>query len=355
MQLALSRLALLIGAGILIASSATADPVTAPVFDVPAIAETVAVQQAGDAADDSEIWHNAAAPEQSRIFATDKKRGLMVLDITGKLIEAFEIGRLNNVDLREGWTAGGESKVLIGTSDRTKLGITFFMLDPKSLKVTHLPESFIEAGLGDPYGLCFYRSRKDNRLYVFATGKDGEVRQFALTSDATGKVASTLVRSFPVGSISEGCVADDRTGHLYLAEEMKGIWRYGAEPEMGTTRDLIAAVDDKDLVADMEGLTLAPSGEDGGYLIASVQGNSSFALISLPETKLVGRFHIAANPDKNIDAVTGTDGVAVALGNFGAGLPDGLLVAQDDDNAGEAQNFKLVSWSDILAKLGTRR
>src|SRR5262245_52940909 len=114
MPLVLSRLAALICVGTLITTSATADPVTAPVFDVPAMAETVAVQQDGDAADDAEIWRNAAAPEQSRIFATDKKRGLMVLDLAGKLVESFEIGRLNNVDLREGWTAGGESKVLIG-------------------------------------------------------------------------------------------------------------------------------------------------------------------------------------------------------------------------------------------------
>jgi 3-phytase len=197
-----------------------------------------------------------------------------------------------------------------------------------------------------------YRSRKDDRLHAVVIGKDGEVRQFALRATAAGGVESELVRSFAVGSIAEGCVADDRTGHLYIAEEARGIWRYGAEPERGNERDLIAAVDGTDLVADIEGLTLAPSGEDGGYLVASVQGNSTFALISLPEPKLSGRFRVAANSERDIDIVTGTDGLALALGSFGADLPDGLLIVQDDDNTGAAQNFKLVSWSAVLSGLG---
>ncbi|MGE0024217.1 MAG: phytase [Hyphomicrobium sp.] len=351
MPLVLSRLALLVGACLLFAPPASADPV----FDVPADVETEAVQQEGDAADDAEIWRNAAHPEQSRIFATDKKRGFMVLDLAGKLIQFFELGRLNNVDLREDWTAGGDSRVLIGASDRTKLGITFFMLDPETLAVTHLAGSFIDAGLGDPYGLCFYRSRKDNALSAFVIGKDGEVRQFALAPSSAGEVEAKLVRSFAVGSIAEGCVADDRTGALYIAEETKGIWRYGAEPETGEARVMILPVDGKDIVEDIEGLTLAASGETGGYLVASIQGNSTFALISLPEGKLAHRFRIVEAPAVGIDAVTGTDGVAVATGDFGSHFPEGVLVAQDDENGGgTTQNFKIVSWASVLASLPTR-
>lgn len=322
-----------------------------PVFDVPAFAETTAAQQTGDAADDAEIWRNASQPEQSRIFATDKKSGLMVLDLAGKMIEFFPVGRLNNVDLRDGWTVNGEERVLVAASDRTKLGITFFLLDPKALAVSPLPDSFIAAGLGDPYGLCLYKSRKDTRLHAVVIGKDGEVRQFALRPTPAGGVESQLVRTLAVGSIAEGCVADDRTGFLYIAEEGRGIWRYGAEPESGDARELVAAVDGVDFVADIEGLTLAPSGENGGHLVASVQGNSTFALISLPEGKLAGRFRVAANPEKDIDLVTGTDGLAVALGSFGADLPEGLLVVQDDDNTGAAQNFKLVSWAEVSRRL----
>jgi 3-phytase len=323
------------------------------VFDVPAAAESVAAQDRGDAADDAEIWRNAANPAESRIFATDKKSGLFVLDLKGEKIDFFPVGKMNNVDLRDGWTAGGKSQVLIAVSDRTKLGITFFTLDTATLAVAPRERSFVAADVGDPYGMCLYRSAKTASLHAFVTGKTGDVRQFALKPSAEGEVEATLVRSFAVGSIAEGCVADDRTGALYIAEETVGIWRYAAEPESGAERTMVAAVDGKDLVADIEGLTLAPVGENGGYLVASIQGNSTFALIALPDEKLVAHFRITESA--GVDAVSGTDGVAVTTGDFGPNFPNGVLVAQDDENAGgTAQNFKIVSWAAVLAGLPVR-
>jgi 3-phytase len=186
-------------------------------------------------------------------------------------------------------------------------------------------------------------------LFAIVIGKDGEFRQFGLTASDQG-IKAELVRKFAFGSIAEGCVADDRTGILYVGDELRGIWKLGAEPDAGEQRELIAAVDGKELVADIEGLTLAPDGKDGGFLIASVQGNSTYALFSLPDTKLVARFRIVANPEKAIDEVTGTDGIAVTVGNFGDEFPSGMLVVQDDENPGAAQNFKYVSWADVLNK-----
>jgi len=323
-----------------------------PVLDVPAAAESVSAVDAGDAADDAEIWRNRAKPEASRIFATDKKTGLFVLDLKGEKVAFFPVGRLNNVDLRDGWTVDGKSLVLIAASDRTKLGMTFFTLDPETLAVAHLEGSFVAAEVGDPYGMCLYRSAKTGDLSAFVTGKTGEVRQFTLKPGAAGKVEASLARSFAVGSIAEGCVADERSGALYIAEETVGIWRYSAEPDGGADRGMVAPVDGRDIVADIEGLTLAPSGDTGGYLVASIQGNSTFALFSLPDGKLVARVRVAANPALGIDAVTGTDGVAVATGDFGPGFPKGVLVAQDDENTGgTAQNFKIVPWGAVLDKL----
>jgi 3-phytase len=38
-------------------------------------------------------------------------------------------------------------------------------------------------------------------------------------------------------------------------------------------------------------------------------------------------------------------------GDFGAGFPGGLFIAQDGHNAAAAQNFKLVAWDDIKQAL----
>jgi 3-phytase len=136
-----------------------------------------------------------------------------------------------------------------------------------------------------------------------------------------------------------------------VGDELRGIWRLGAEPDAGDKRELIAKVDGVELVADIEGLTLAPEGQDGGFLVASVQGNNSFALFSLPEAKLVARFRIVSNPQQGVDEVSGTDGIALRLGNFGPQYPAGLFVVQDDENPGAPQNFKYLSWADVLNKL----
>ena len=42
----------------------------------------------------------------------------MVLDLAGKVVEFFPIGRVNNVDLRSSWSMGGENNVLVAASDQ---------------------------------------------------------------------------------------------------------------------------------------------------------------------------------------------------------------------------------------------
>jgi len=328
-----------------------------PVIEVPASVESVDVNDQGDAADDAEIWRNTKTPTDSRVFATDKKSGLFVLDLDGKALQQFPIGRLNNVDLRTTWQLAdgtGKPKVLIAASDRTRLGISFFLLDPETLTVTHAESSFVATNVGDPYGMCLYYRSAGNAHFAFVTGKDGSVEQYELRPGPSNAIQATLVRRFEVGSIAEGCVIDDRNGNLYIAEELKGIWRYSADPQTGGTRTQIAGVDGNELVADVEGLTLAAEGDSGGYLIASAQGNNTFAFFSLPGHALIARLRIAANAEAGIDEVTGTDGIAVATGEFGPAFPGGIFVVQDDINeGGKAQNFKFVSLTRILEKLQT--
>ena len=89
-----------------------------------------------------------------------------------------------------------------------------------------------------------------------------------------------------------------------------------------------------------------------GLLLETLGWRLLFALFALPSAELVARFRVAANGEKNIDAVTGTDGIAVAVGNFGPDYPEGLFVVQDDDNSGAAQNYlKLVSWAAVRSRI----
>ena len=64
-----------------------------------------------------------------------------------------------------------------------------------------------------------------------------------------------------------------------------------------------------------------------------------------PNLAPAGRFRIAGGP---IGDTEETDGIALASGRFSRIYPDGLFVAQDGNNAPDAQNFKLASWAEIL-------
>jgi 3-phytase len=88
-----------------------------------------------------------------------------------------------------------------------------------------------------------------------------------------------------------------------------------------------------------------PQGRRGGWLVVSSQGDNAFALYRLSDYQPVGRFRVS--PGK-YGSVEETDGIEVQSGSFDKDFPGGLFVAQDGHNEPAAQNFKLVSWRDIV-------
>ena len=53
-----------------------------------------------------------------------------------------------------------------------------------------------------------------------------------------------------------------------------------------------------------------------------------------------------------MNGTSDTDGIELALGDFGPAYRQGLFVAQDGDNAPDTQNFKYVSWAAVRKGLG---
>lgn len=319
-----------------------------PAVNVTARGETTPVGTPNaDAADDPAIWRNAADPAASLIVGTDKKAGLYVYGLDGKTRDFLDAGRVNNVDLRDSVAINGGTGILVVASDRNDVAnakLALFRLDPISAKLTALGK--IDAGRGEAYGVCLYRDAATT--YAFIVLKDGTVNQVAI--DASGaSPAGKIVRTMKLGTQSEGCAVDDRTGILYVAEEDVGLWRADARATGATTLKKIAAADGKNIVMDAEGVAIAAMGEKDGYVLVSSQGDNAYAVYRLRDDSYVGRFRV-------IDGVIGgseeTDGIDLMLGDFGPSYPGGLFIAQDGHNAAAAQNFKLVAWDDIVKALG---
>lgn len=319
-----------------------------PATEVQATGETAPVGSAqADAADDPAIWRNAANPVASLIVGTDKKAGLYVYGLDGKVRDFVEAGLLNNVDLRE--TAPGQ--IIVAASDRSNGAvpkIALFRLDGATGKLTALgTQTFLPAAHGpaEAYGFCMGRAMHAGELArAYVVLKDGEVAESRLV-ETGGTIRAEYLRSVKLATQSEGCVVDDRTGVLYVAEEDVGIWRVDLQVPILVAEAFAAVGPDKRLVDDVEGLALAPEGGRGGLLVASSQGDNAYALFDLTTAQPRGRFRIAAG---RFGATTDTDGIELMLGDFGPEYSGGLFVAQDGDNAPAAQNFKLVGWNQVL-------
>lgn len=318
-------------------------PVMGAAVNVTARGQTVPVgTAAADAADDPAIWRDARQPEKSLIVATDKKAGLYIYGLDGKVRNFVPAGRVNNVDLLD----MGAQGVIVVASDRNNVAkalLQIYRLNTGGQRLEHL--GAVAGGAGEAYGVCLMQEGRV--LHAFSVLKNGVIEQVAI--DLEKKVpAGRTVRTLRLATQTEGCVADPRSRTLYVGEEDRGIWAFDARSNGPVKGRLAAAVDGKHLFADVEGLTLLPGGTNGGWLIASSQGDNAYALFSLPGLKPAGRFRIAAG---QFGATQETDGIAVAPGSFGPNYPDGLFIAQDGDNAPAAQNFKLVSWRDIVTAL----
>lgn len=306
--------------------------------------ETEPVKNPDDAADDLAIFIHPDDPERGGIIATNKQAGLIVYDLRGRTVHDYPVGRINNVDLRQGlpWIDG--TITIVGGSNRSDNSLVFFRLDEKTLELHPLHQRPVPSGVSEVYGFCLYRS--EDTCYAFVAGKDGVVEQWRLDAQPDGSLAAVMVRSFDAGGQSEGLVADDDFHTLYLGEEDEGIWKYSARPDGQATRVKVDLVkENRFLKADVEGLAIYHKPGGKGYLLVSSQGNNSYAVYEREgANRYLGSFRIGAG--STIGGVSETDGIDATSRPFGD-FPAGIFIAQDGDNGGENQNFKAVDFREI--------
>ncbi|MCK8095255.1 MULTISPECIES: phytase [unclassified Pseudoalteromonas] len=307
--------------------------------------QTTPVAAFGDAADDPAIWINEQDAKSSLILGTDKRRGLMVYDLAGNKIQSLNVGRLNNVDVRQHQDINNETQTWITASNRTLNSISVFTVDSAN-KVNHVTE--VATNLAEIYGMCMYSS--ESGQYIFVNDKSGLFQQYKLTGEQSN-LSGELVREFTLPSQPEGCSADDKRGQLFAGEEDAGIWYIGAEPTSGNKALMLQGVNEQ-LVADVEGMEIYHA-DDTRYLVVSSQGDNSYVLYKIsdntqPSLSFAGKFNVIANLDKGIDGAGETDGLTVTAKAL-PGYPEGMLIVQDGYNRMplQPQNFKIIDWREV--------
>jgi 3-phytase len=328
---------------------------------VTADAQTPDVPGTGDFSDDPAILIHPTTPASSVLVTSNKdytNGGLYAYDISTSptLTDTEDSGTaFNNVDLR--YNLGSLDNV-IGATNREAGTIDFFTYDFAATSDEMESVGSISTGFtNEPYGFAMGRlaTSTGEKFYAFASEDNGStVKQWELTESA-GVVSGTLVRTITVPNSTqvEGIVIDDVNGDLYIAEEDYGIYKYGTDPASGSTYTTVDTVSGGNLTADVEGMSIYYGDNGTGYLIASSQFESKYAVYELQGSNTyLGKFSLSGN-GSTIDAVTKTDGLDVTNVNLGtAAFDEGLFVAHDGENtSNDSSNFKLIEFDEI-ANLG---
>ncbi|CAM1359023.1 3-phytase [Tenacibaculum soleae] len=324
-----------------------------PVVAITANAETTPVTSFDDAADDPCIWVNPNNVMQSIIIGTNKKEGLETYNLDGKRLATYKIGRINNVDIRNGFILNGKTVSVVTGSNRTYNTLSILIVKENG-ELQDIAARTIKSTLKEVYGLGMYKSTKTNTFYVFIVGKRGGVEQWELF-EKNGKIDAKIVRNIILGGQGEGIVADDFHGKVYIGQEDKALWRYEAEPNLSNTKVKIIGTRDLNMKADFEGVTLYDSGKGKGYILLSSQGNNSYAVFDRVSNQYLGSFSLK---DGIVDGTNDTDGIDVTSVSFGDKYPKGFFLAQDGTNNTAkdslAQNFKIVDWEKIERALNLK-
>lgn len=346
------------GAAALLANGLTSgcseEPPVAPRTDLPAVhavVETEPVRGEGDAADDPAIWIHPDDASLSLILGTDKRRGLAVYDLSGREVQFLPRGRVNNVDLRQGVAMAGGPAALAVATNRTERAMDIFTVSEEGQVELALAQAL---EITDPYGICMHLDA-GGIVYAFVNGSDGEYEIWRLNE--AGELAPRRIDRFSLPTKPEGCVVDDLTGIAYIGEEEHGIWRMPARAGGFEEKMLLDSVESERLTADVEGLDIYRTREGGAILVASSQGDYTYAFYDLnDDDRYLGSVRIGDSPIAEIDGAEETDGLAVSAVNLGPGFEQGVLVVQDGFNRlpEENQNFKLVPWSSVAAALNLK-
>jgi 3-phytase/alkaline phosphatase D len=336
---------------------------------------------AGDA-DDPAIYVHPTDSSKSLVISSLKDGGLATYNLKGQLLQSIlpaDFGdiRYNNVDLVYGFKLEDQSIDLAVASDRENDTLAIFQIDPTTRQLTditadNITESIfgVDDGEQTAYGLATYTSPVTGTPYIFVSQRAGnQVAQLELVANEAGQVDVRLVRTLTVpipagGELEdtqvEGMVADRELGFLYVGQEKGGIYKFAAEPNGGDRGMLIEAVkpDGSHLEADVEGLTIYYAEDGRGYLLASSQGDSTFAAYDRAgSNQFLGSFVVGESG--SIDAVEESDGADVINVPLGSQFPSGLMVVQDGANQPQvvaqddqeleniSANFKFVPWENV--------
>ncbi|MER7621069.1 phytase [Streptomyces sp. NPDC126503] len=319
-------------------------------------------------------------------------------------------GRFNNVDVVHGFELNGRRTDLALVSDRGRDRIRAYAIDPAAVAAGRPPLRDVTAAGVAPvfaadetevdeqrtaYGLAAYAD--DGDAYVVVSQRERTRLRLLELEDRNGRVGYRLkdtldlpdTFTLPNGTSwrpcadpgelpqVEGMAVDQEEHVLYAAQEAVGLWRVDLDEaefeqprlldkvrEYGTPWTYDTAEEEcvldtahdpgfggDRLSADAEGVTLYHAADGEGYVLASSQGDNTFAVYERQGgNAYLGSFAIGDGPAT--DGVQHSDGSTVVNVPLGRSFPQGALITHDGeatpaDGDREGTNFKFTPWESV--------
>jgi len=309
-----------------------------------------------NSADDPAIYLHPTNSDSSFFIGTDKASNgrLELYNMDGSRFWSTPAGKsLNNVDVLYGFPLGGDTVDIVGATNRTHNRLEMYVVDDASRSLINSTGS-TSAGLTALYGFTFYKDVCNGKYYAFITLKNssGFVYQFELTDSGSGTIDATLVRQIlNLPTRTEGMVVDQVLGHLYVAEEVVGVWKYDADPAGGSSRVLMDTIGGVGhLSMGIEGIAMYYSTDSTGYVLVSSQSTSTFQVYEREgNNAFVGEFAITAGV---LPECYKADGIDVLSFPISSTYPNGVFISHDNAPNGQYTNYITVPWESIADSIG---
>jgi 3-phytase len=299
---------------------------------------------------DTAIWVDPSDTKTNRLLVANRELGhggLYVLDFQGKITQVVGGQQLSYLDVRYQFPMGEHWVSVVAASIHSTHSLSFFQIVSGSGGVAEPIENNLGTLPFEPNVTCLYQSHRTGKFFVFVGDESGTLHQFEMQSVSTSELSLTEVRNFHLPSPVSACVVDDLLGHVYLAENTNGIWKYNAEPT--TVRDpvLIDTMQPEGNLplAGISGLALYQSYAAEGYLIASTTGEPLYHVYQRgSENSWITNFRIQHNLD---EAVVQDYRLSITNLPINDSFPHGLMVTHQTFPDGGVEAFELVSWKDV--------
>lgn len=309
--------------------------------------------------DDPAIWIHPEDPAKSLILGTDKREneegGVFAFDLQGKedsTKRIKNIDRPNNIDITYGFALDStQRKDLAIFTERGKKQIRLFSIpDMQPVDNGGIPV-FEDSDSREVMGIALYKRPTDEALFAIVSRKgegspsDGYLYQYLLYAEA-GTIKGELVRKF--GQFSGGAgeieaiAVDDKLGYIYYSDEIYGIRKYYADPNMGNEELSLFGLDG--FKEDREGISIYETSDSTGYILISDQQAHAFRVFPREGAPNAPHSHdlIHVLPVQAVES----DGSEVSNLAFNQDFPKGFFVAMSDN-----KTFEIYDWRDIEKEL----